>query len=205
MTTAPSLLDFPQDLQDLLSRTDVTVADVAHLPEDLRYELIDGRLSLTPSAFPIHNYVGQMTAFALLVGSPDDCATTCDQSVMLADRTELRPDVVVMELAGVNRSPVFANDVLLAVEVLSRSAVSDDRGRRCKAYAYAGIPSYWLIDPLGSTVTFTQFLLGDGGVYQEHLVTDEAVTVDVPWEVTLDLPAWTKVRDKWQGRDQPGI
>lgn len=59
-----------------------------------------------------------------------------------------------------------------------------------------GIPSYWIIDPLGERVTFTQFCLGPGGEYQCRLQTDELVTVDVPWEITLDLPAWTRKRDR---------
>ncbi|MFI7547707.1 hypothetical protein [Actinoplanes sp. NPDC049599] len=59
-----------------------------------------------------------------------------------------------------------------------------------------GIPSYWIIDPLADRVTFTQFCLGTDGVYQSRLETAEVVTVDRPWEVTLDLPAWTRKRDR---------
>jgi hypothetical protein len=35
----------------------------------------------------------------------------------------------------------------------------------------------------------TRFVLGAGGDYQELIQTDELVTVDRPWEITLDLPA----------------
>jgi Uma2 family endonuclease len=59
-----------------------------------------------------------------------------------------------------------------------------------------GIPSYWIIDPLAERVTFTQFCLGPDGVYQRRLRTDALVTVDQPWEITLDLPAWTGKRDR---------
>jgi hypothetical protein len=37
---------------DLIDRRDLTVDDVAHLPDDLHYELIDGRLVLTPPPSP---------------------------------------------------------------------------------------------------------------------------------------------------------
>jgi hypothetical protein len=39
---------------DLLRRDDLTVDDIVNLPEDLHYELIDGRLVLTPLALPAH-------------------------------------------------------------------------------------------------------------------------------------------------------
>ena len=49
----------------LLERDDLTVDDLADLPEDLRYELIEGRLILTPHAFTIHNFIGRKTAEAI--------------------------------------------------------------------------------------------------------------------------------------------
>jgi hypothetical protein len=37
---------------------------------------------------------------------------------------------------------------------------------------------------------------GPEGRYSEPLSTDELVTIDEPWRVTLDLPAWTRKRDR---------
>jgi hypothetical protein len=59
-----------------------------------------------------------------------------------------------------------------------------------------GIPSSWIIDPLAERVTFTEFRLGSDGAYRSRLRTDDIVTVDRPWEITLDLPAWTRRRDR---------
>ncbi|MGW4946847.1 Uma2 family endonuclease, partial [Actinoplanes sp. NPDC004185] len=73
---------------------------------------------------------------------------------------------------------------------------SRDREAKLKKYAEVGIPSYWIVDPLAERVTFTQFCLGPAGMYQRRLHTDELVTVDQPWEITLDLPAWTRKRDR---------
>ncbi|MFI7547706.1 hypothetical protein [Actinoplanes sp. NPDC049599] len=39
---------------DLLRRDDLTVDDIVDLPEGLHYELIDGRLVLTPLALLLH-------------------------------------------------------------------------------------------------------------------------------------------------------
>lgn len=180
---------------ELLDGRNLTVADVANLPEDLHYELINGRLVLSPSATPFHQYASAELLVALRRGCPRDLMVTFDQSVMVDGQNEPRPDLVVIEKSGAGGSPVLAADVLLAVEVVSRESVTRDLRDKQKLYAYGGIPSYWLLDPLGVRVTFTQFLLGDGGVYHRHLHADDVVTVDVPWEVTIDLPALTRERD----------
>jgi hypothetical protein len=52
----------------------------------------------------------------------------------------------------------------------------------------------WIIDSLSERITLTELRLGPGG-YQQRLQTDELVTLDDPWKVTLDLPAWTRRRD----------
>lgn len=181
---------------DLLRRDDLTVDDIVDLPEDLHYELIDGRLVLTPLALPIHQLLGIKTANAIEEHCPDEFIINVEQAILIDRRNELRPDVVLIREEGAGRSPVLADDVPLVVEVISRSSRSSDRELKLKKYAYVGIPSYWIIDPLAERVTFTQFCLGPDGVYQRLLQTDALVTVDEPWEITLDLPAWTRKRDR---------
>jgi Uma2 family endonuclease len=181
---------------DLLRRDDLTVDDIVNLPEDLHYELIDGRLVLTPLALPIHQLLGAETAYAIREHCPDEFIINIEQAILIDRRNELRPDVVLIREEGAGYSPVLPGDVPLVVEVISKSSKSSDRELKLKKYAYVGIPSYWIIDPLAERVTFTQFRLGPDGVYQSRVHTDEVVTVDQPWEITLDLPAWTRKRDR---------
>ena len=61
MTAAPHLAE-TDAVAHLLGRDDLTVDDIADLPEDLRYELIDGRLVLTPLAVPVHQLIGKRVA-----------------------------------------------------------------------------------------------------------------------------------------------
>jgi Uma2 family endonuclease len=200
MTTALSRPDLHPAMQELLNRTDVTVAELAHLPEDLRYELINGRLVLSPTATPLHGFLSSAICHAIDIGCPPEYIVTVEQSIHLNGLSERRPDVAVVEASEFRRSPVLHTDVLLAVEVISPSHGSDERDRKekLKEYAYSGIPSYWLVDPDAERITFRQYLLGDGGVYHQHVETDELITVDLPWEITLDLPAWTRRRDGYQ-------
>jgi Uma2 family endonuclease len=71
--------------------------------------------------------------------------------------------------------------------------VSDRRDKRDR-YEEMGIPGYWIIDPLGERVTLTELRLGSGG-YHQRQQTDELVTLEEPWKITLDLPAWTRRRN----------
>jgi Uma2 family endonuclease len=92
--------------------------------------------------------------------------------------------------------------VLLVVEVISPSSRYTDPGHKAKRYADLGIPAYWIIDPLAERVTLTQLLVGPDGSYQQIRQTDELVSLDHPWHVTLDLPAWTGRRDRIREKAQ---
>jgi hypothetical protein len=41
------------------------------------------------------------------------------------------------------------------------------------------------------------------GDYQPLVQTNELVTVDMPWQITLDLPAWTRRRDRIRAVARP--
>jgi len=194
MTIAPHLAG--QDLIDsLLGRDNLTVDDIADLPEDLRFELIDGRLVLTPRALPIHQFISVRANNAIEEHCPDGIMVNVEQAVRLNRANELCPDVMVFREEGAGQSPIMSADVLLVVEVISPSSKSIDPGKKFEYYGNLGIPAYWIIDPLAARVTLTQFLLGPDGSYQQHLKTDDLVTVEEPWKITLDLPAWTRRRD----------
>jgi Uma2 family endonuclease len=118
-------------------------------------------------------------------------------------RNELRPDVVAIREEGASRTPVLVQDVLLAVEVISPDSSIRDRRDKLKLYAQGKIPAYWVIDPLGERVTFTEFVLdGDQG-YRRSLVTDGSVTVEDPWKIALDLPSWTRRRNRLRDVARP--
>ncbi|MDR6325573.1 Uma2 family endonuclease [Actinoplanes couchii] len=184
------------DLADLLKRRDLTVDDVAHLPEDLHYELIDGRLVLSPSAMPLHNWIGQRVATACEVNQPPGVIISTDQSVMLDSHNERRPDVVAIFDEGAGVSPVLVTDVLFAFEIISPSSKSVDRKDKRKVYATARISRYWVIDPLAERVSLTGFVLGPDGQYRQTVHTDEPLTIEEPWKITLDPSAWTDRRDR---------
>jgi len=198
MTAVLSLAD-----PELLARRDLTVDDVADLPEDLRYELVDGRLVLTPAPLPIHQNIGFYVMGALKENCPPDRYLSFDQSILVDSHNERRPDVVVLSAETANRSRIHAEDVFLVVEIISRSSKVIDREEKMKEYAKAGIPAYWIIDPLDEKVTFSRFSLEQDGNYHCRLRTTSRVRIAEPWPVTLDPSAWTSERDWLDGIARP--
>ncbi|MGX4656075.1 Uma2 family endonuclease [Micromonospora sp. SCSIO 07396] len=185
MTAAPILPE----------RHEWTVDDLGDLPKDLPYELINGRL-IVPSPTPLHQFVCARVVFALELHCPDDYFVSMDQSLSIDRRNEPRPDVVVIRVEQANRSPVPVQDALLAVEVISPESTIRDRHEKVRIYANAGVEAYWVIDPLREKITFTELLLSPKGGYEPSVETDGLVTIDRPWKVTLDLPAWTRRRQE---------
>jgi Uma2 family endonuclease len=145
---------------------------------------------------PFHQFLVQEILFSLRRLLPREYFLVAGQSVLIDDLNEPRPDALAMWRRGANRTPVLAADVLLAVEVVSPGSAVRDRRDKAKLYAGAGIPAYWIIDPLHERITFTQFVLDAGGVYRRRLETDGSVTIGLPWEVALDLPGWMQIRDE---------
>lgn len=180
---------------DLPDKQDWTVDDLASLPKDLRYELIDGRLIL-PSPTGIHQIFGMDVALALRAHCPAGYAPVTDLSLKINYRNEPRPDVVVIKKKFLRISPVPVEGTILAVEVVSPESHIRDKNKKKRIYAEAGVESYWVIDPfVKEGVVLTEYALGDAGIYELVSTTDKVFTTETPYPVTLDLPAFTAERD----------
>jgi Uma2 family endonuclease len=136
-----------------------TYADYAALPDDgNRYEIIDGVLYMAPAPIPIHEHIIALIIARLVVALDD---TGLGQVFASPDvhvgSSVLRPDVVVVltEHAGVIAQKNLIGPPDLVIEVASPSTAAYDRdalfGKR-GAYARAGIPEYWLVDPQQYTI-----------------------------------------------------
>ena len=171
-----------------------TVDDLVGLPEDLRYELIDGRLIL-PSPTGVHQILGVELVLALRTGCPAGYAPVPGLSLKVSHRNEPRPDVVVIGLAHIGRSPAPVEGALLAVEIISPDSHFRDMYAKAKVYAAAGVENYWVLDPLfDDGIVLSQFRPGPGGDYEMVGSTKDVFKTDVPFPVTIDLPALTVLR-----------
>src|SRR4051812_11650771 len=108
---------------------------------------------------PFHQSIRIDLAFAFRAECPEGVFVSVDSSVMIDTHSEPRPDVLLIREEGASRTPVLGTDVLLVVEIVSRSSQVSDRQDKMKLYSYGGIPDYWIIDPLAERITLTQFQL----------------------------------------------
>jgi Uma2 family endonuclease len=190
----PSLLDEKQDW---------TVDDLASLPKDLRYELIDGRL-IVPSPTYFHQEVCFELVNMLRPGCPPGYRPVIDVSLEVDRRNEPRPDVVVGRMADGLRSPAPIEGVLLIVEVISPTSHFRDMHAKARVFAGAHVQNYWVVDPtFDGGVMLTAFSLGESGHYDIAASTNKVFVTDMPYPATIDLPALTELRRHYrQARDE---
>jgi Uma2 family endonuclease len=187
MSAAPLLPD----------RRDWTVDDLADLPPDFRYELINGRL-VASSPSGAHQGLTTDIAVALRADCPSDFVVRVDQPLRVDRRSELRPDVVAVRAGPAGRTPVAVEDVVLAVEILSPDWTYGRTYAKTRIYMEAGVADYWIIDPTGEKITLTSVLPQPGVRVGAH--TADVFRADRPWPVTLDLPALTRRRADLRAR-----
>ncbi|NGM11871.1 Uma2 family endonuclease [Verrucosispora sp. WMMA2044] len=193
MTVAP-MLPIPPE------RSEWTVDDLGELPEDLPYELVNGRL-IVPSPTALHQDLCVELLLALRVNCPPDYLVSIDLSMRIDRRNEPRPDVVAIRREHANRSPVPVEDALLAVEVISPTSTFRDLYDKAKVYAHAGVRSYWVVDPLHEKMTLTEYALSASGDYEVTTHTEDLFVSERPWKVSVDLPALTVRRAGLLARD----
>ena len=158
----------------------LTYEDYASLPDDERYELIDGELMPMPSpsvfhqllifsiGVPLREFVRRLS-LGEVIPAPID--------VVLSATDVVQPDIIFISNA---LSHIITEDNIrgapdLVVEILSPSTAGYDRTTKRNLYARHGVREYWLIDPYAKTATV--LILGANG-YDTHAVfgADDTLT-----------------------------
>jgi Uma2 family endonuclease len=174
----------------------LTLEEWDALPEDesRRFELVDGVLQMSPRptfdhqlaiGFLVTQLNSSLARHSLVAVAEVDVALVESFPPLLR-----APDVAVVSLAdaraGLKRGR--ADQVRLAVEIVSPGTARVDRVAKLAEYAEAGIPNYWIID-LDGEVTLDAFTLVSGTYRQELVSATGRVAMTQPAEVTIDLPA----------------
>jgi Uma2 family endonuclease len=144
-----------------------THRDLDDTPDDgHRYEVIDGKLHVTPLPTAWHQRV--ISQLHLIVGNHVAEKGLGEVfvpglKVVLDEHTGVAPDLVYVakEHAGGLQRDGFHGPPSLVVEVLSSRPTLDTVVKRDK-YAWAGIRHYWIIDP--DARTLAEYRL-EGGAY----------------------------------------
>lgn len=179
----------------------LTMADWEALPEDnsRSYELVEGVLVVSPRPVSKHQRAMWRLAAQLEPQLPPAFGVLTETEVVIdpvAPPTIRVPDLIVVPEAGIETNPRWnADEVLLAVEILSPGSRRTDRVTKFAEYAEAGIEHYWLVD-LDAPTTLTGYRWVDD-YYELVADTRSTVRIDVTGTpVTLDLSALTESRSE---------
>jgi len=125
-------------------------------PDRCRYETAHGELVVTPAPSLWHQVVVDRLADALkryLATEPVGMALALPADISWGPDSLVQPDVFVAprdEIRTLDWRRV--QTLLLVAEVLSPGSHRGDRGAKRRLYQEAGVPLYWVVDPIGRTV-----------------------------------------------------
>ena len=184
----------PQPLGHLL-----TVAEYAELGEtESGYtELLEGRLLMSPSPVPDHNFAAAELLVQLRPQLPDhlEVIPDVDVDLELADPDQpgfsRQPDLVIVRRSARRRvrnegGMIRAAEVLVVVEIVSPGSRRTDHVAKRSEYADAGIPHYWIVD-LDEPVSLLDCHLAEGFGYQDGGSITGVFTTTEPFPVRLQL------------------
>jgi len=168
-------------------------SDLQATPEDRRrYELLDGRLVVTPSPSPTHQRVSKRLEL-LLVGYFEGRSAgevfNAPIDLILGRHDVLVPDLLVVADPGHVTRRGVEGPPLLVVEILSPSTRHMDLTLKARRYAELGVRHYWVVDPDARWVQFHR--LGGSGAFELVAEAEGGATLAHPdWDgLSLDLAA----------------
>ena len=131
--------------------------DYRQLPEDKRYEILDGELYMVPAPNIRHQRVFRELFQALLNHVQEQAlgevlSAPCD--VLLSNEDVLQPDILFVgkERLGIIGDANIPGAPDLVIEILSPATRQRDLTIKRKIYARYGVQEYWIVDPEASTV-----------------------------------------------------
>ncbi|MER5360382.1 Uma2 family endonuclease [Streptomyces sp. NPDC002785] len=123
------------------------------VPEGWRAEIDEGQIVLVPPPHAHHNGIAAKVQRRLYGNLPEELEIYQTLGVHVAALDKLYvPDLVVMPAELIDTAdpdssdPMDASEALLIVEITSRANAREDRTKKYRAYARAGVPMYLLID-----------------------------------------------------------
>jgi Putative restriction endonuclease len=170
-----------------------TDADLARLPEGLRYEELDGVLLVQQAPDETQRRLAEHVRAALSAAGPDGWRTLVETPVWLPTG-RLVPDVVVLR-PGTPVEPTAAApaDLALVVTVETRASHRIDRLVKPGLYAEAGVESYWRVECCHYGPVAHLYTGPRADRYGQHRCVHpgENVLAAYPFEVLVAPSTWT--------------
>jgi Uma2 family endonuclease len=164
----------------------LTYDEVQQFPDDgYRYELVDGELLVTPAPNTAHQRCVTQLIGLLLQSVPAELEVLVGPvDWYVRETTYFEPDLVVVRRDGKSDIQRLLEPPALVVEVLSPSTRLRDMGLKKRAYEDAGLPWYWVVDPLEPRLTVSQ-LVDERFVERAVVVAGDRCENDEPFAVEV--------------------
>ncbi|MEV0298363.1 Uma2 family endonuclease [Nocardia sp. NPDC050710] len=154
-------------------------------------ELIDGSLVFVSPQAEFHMLVISLLENALRRCAPATMRVRREMTVTLGRNQRPEPDVLVLRASGSSdpeRTSFAADDVVLAVEVVSTESRTRDRERKPQLYANAGIAHFWRVENVdGRPVIYVYELDPATKVYALTGIHHDRLGLSVPFTIDIDL------------------
>ena len=139
---------------DYAVKRKLTYEDYAKLPNETGYtlQLIDGLIIREPSPSFIHQRVSRrllqvLTAY-FAEADPRGEVFTAPLDIFLNEHTVVQPDLIFLPGTRPAKSDPVDSLPELVVEITSPSTARTDRVRKLNSYLKAGVPHYWIVNPV---------------------------------------------------------
>lgn len=164
----------------------LTYDEVQQFPDDgYRYELVDGELLVTPAPNTAHQRAITQLIVRLAAAVPDEMETLVGPvDWYVRPTTYFEPDLVVVRRDARSDAQRLLEPPVLAVEVLSPSTRHRDVGLKLRAYEDAGLPCYWVVDPVEPRLTVHRLVDGRFAP-QASVAGDERFASDQPFALAV--------------------
>ncbi|WP_067468203.1 Uma2 family endonuclease [Nocardia amamiensis] len=154
-------------------------------------ELIDGSLVFVSPQAKFHILVIDLLNFALRRLAPAHLRVRREMTVTLERNQRPEPDVVVVHAerdGGPGLTSYQADDVILAVEVVSTESRTRDRERKPQLYARAEIAHFWRVENAdGRPVVYVYELDPATKAYALTGIHHDRLKLTVPFDIDIDL------------------
>ncbi len=165
--------------------------------EDVRSELVNGKVLIMSPISRRHQQIASfldniLTIYAETTGVGE--VLTAPFAMRIGDTTVREPDLLFVSKTHQNRlTNTYLNGPAdIVIEIISPESIGRDRGDKFVEYESAGIPEYWLIDPIRQQVecyrltgSHYQLINPAQGIYKTPLLPDFFIQINWLWQDPL--------------------
>jgi Uma2 family endonuclease len=158
-----------------------------------RIELLDGQVTVSPTASRPHSRIVQKLQAALWARIQErgwEVHTNLTLHVA-ATRERLVPDLWICppDAPQFDENEVYGQGALLVAEVISPASRHRDLVEKARAYSQAGVPLYLVVDPCTAPVALTLYSDPQGDAYRSRAQADagKALALPDPFAIELDV------------------